>query len=98
MAISVLLVIAIGLFVGLVVIPHLHFIAIAIAHLFHPHVLGVVLGAVLLTVLLLAFLGFFWVVPGQVKVMAPAPQVAVRAEPARAVIEVLNAPTAIPDP
>jgi len=96
MAISVLLVIAIGLFVGLVVIPHLHFIAVAIAHLFHPHVLGVVIGAVLLTVLLLAFLGFIWVAPG--RVMAPAPQVAMRAENGRAVMEVHDAPTVTREP
>jgi hypothetical protein len=93
MAISVLLVIAIGLFVGLVVIPHLHFIAVAIAHLFHPHVLGVVLGAVLLTLLLMAFLGLFWV--GPARVMAPAPQIAMRAEPGRAVMEVHDTPIAI---
>src|SRR5262245_6615575 len=96
MAISVLLVIAIGLFVGLVVIPHLHFIAVAIAHLFHPHVLGVVLGAVLLTLLLLAFLGVFWVAPG--RVMAPAPQVAMRAENGRAVMEVHDGPTVTREP
>jgi hypothetical protein len=92
MGISVLLIIAIGLFVGLVVIPHLHFIAVAIAHLFHPHVLGVVLGAVVLTLLLLSFLGFIWVAPA--RVMAPAPPVAMRAEPGRAVMEVHDAPTA----
>jgi hypothetical protein len=82
MATSVLLVIAIGLFVGLVVIPHLHFIAVAIAHVFHPHVFGVVAGAIAVMVLLLALLGFFWVAPA--RVMAPAQPVAVRAEPVRA--------------
>lgn len=98
MAISVLLVIAIGLFVGLVVIPHLHFIAIAIAHVFHPHVFGVVAGAIAVTVLLLALLGFFWAAPA--RVMAPAPAVAMRAEPGRAVMEepghvVMEAPQAV---
>ena len=92
MAISVLLVIAIGLFVGLVVIPHLHFIAVAIAHLFHPHVFGVVAGAIAVMVLLLSLLGVFWVRP--MRVVAPAPAVAMRAEPGRAVMEVRDAPTA----
>jgi len=92
MAISVVLVIAIGLFVGLVVIPHLHVIAVAIAHVFHPHVFGVVAGAIAVMVLLLALLGFFWAAPA--RVVAPAPAVAMRAEPGHAVIEVRDAPTA----
>jgi len=66
----------------------LHFIAVAIAHVFHPHVFGVVVGAIAVIALLLALLGF-WAVPA--RVMAPA--VAMRAEPGRAVMEVRDAPT-----
>ena len=87
MAVNVLLVIAIGLFIGLVVIPHLHFIAVAIAHIFHPHVLGIVAAVAAVTLLLLAF---FW----PARVMAPAQAIVMRAEPGHAVMEVRDAPRA----
>lgn len=96
MAVSVLLVIAIGLFVGLVVIPHLHFLVVAIAHIFHPHVFGIVAGAIAVMVLLLALVGVFWAAPA--RVMAPAPAIGMRADPGRVVMEVRDAPTAISAP
>jgi hypothetical protein len=91
MATSVLLVIAIGLFVGLVVIPHLHFIVIAIAHLFHPHVLGIVAAVVAVALLLLA-------VFSPARVMAPVQPIVMRAEPGHAAMEVRDAPAATNTP
>jgi hypothetical protein len=95
-AVSVLLVIAIGLFVGLVVIPHLHFLVVALAHLLHPHILGIVAAFVAVTLLLLALMGFFWAAPG--RVVAPAQPFFMRAEPGHAVMEVRDAPTATKEP
>src|SRR5262245_40065831 len=62
-AIGLLLII--GIVVGVIVFHHA--ICVAIAHLFHPHVLGIVLGVALVG-LLLALVHGFWVVPGPANV------------------------------
>src|SRR5262249_21829321 len=79
------------------VIPHLHFLVVAVAHLFHPHVLGVVAGAVVVTVLLLALLGFFWMAPARVVAPPPGP-IVMHAEPGRASMEMRDVPRATKTP
>src|SRR5262249_37868498 len=84
MAVITVALIVLAIIGAVFVISHLHVIAVALAHLLHPHVLGLLLGAGAV-LLLLAMLGFFWVAPAQV--VAPA-RVAMRAEPGHAEMEI----------
>src|SRR5262245_32306857 len=56
------LILIFGIVIGVIVFHHA--ICVAIAHLFHPHVLGIVLGVAVIGLLLAVFFGF-WAMPGQ---------------------------------